>query len=110
MVFPSKLHTQKWLKLQAIYTKTLRENFLYISYCTLVYSRVYDRVTIFSLRKTRAGSLRVIMSEDVHFSPQKQVKTKKKGHHVRRYPFFLPKPSEDKKNINKKKVITSAGQ
>ena len=38
-----------------------------------------NRITIFSLRKRRSDSLRVIMSADAHFSVQKQVKTKKKA-------------------------------
>ena len=37
------------------------------------------RVTIFSLRKRRTGSLRIITSADVQFSSQNQVKTKKKS-------------------------------
>ena len=37
------------------------------------------------------------MSADVHFSSQKQVKSKNHGHHVRRCPFFCPETSEDQK-------------
>ena len=40
-------------------------------------------VNIFSLRKKRTGSLRIITSADVQFFAQNQVKTKKKkSHHV----------------------------
>ena len=38
----------------------------------------FTRVTTFSLRKRRTGSLRVIIFADVQFSAQTQVKTKKK--------------------------------
>ena len=53
------------------------------------------RVTIFSLRKKRTDSLKVITSADAQFSAQNQVKGKreKKRHRVRT-PFFerkLPK-------------------
>ena len=46
---------------------------------------------------------KVITSADVQISVQNQVKSKKKGHHVRRCPNFRPKPSE-----KQKKVRTSA--
>ena len=42
----------------------------------------------------------VIMSADVHFPAQKQVETKKKGHHVRKCPFFCPKIIEDQKKTS----------
>ena len=64
-----------------------------------------SRITMFSLRKRRTGSLTVITSVGVQFSAQNQVKTKKQGHHVRRCPMSRPKSNEDQK----KKVITSAG-
>ena len=62
------------------------------------------RVIIFSLRKRRTGSLKIITSADIQFFAQNQMKSKKiKGHHVRRCPIFRPKSSEEQK-----KVITPA--
>ena len=85
--------------------------------CQCVCEGFYNRVTIFLLCKRRTGPLRVIMSADVrpffrpkaseaqkkkkkviisadvHFSAQKQMKIKKiKGHHVRRLLFTLKLP------------------
>ena len=53
--------------------------------------RLYLGITIFALSKRRKGSLRVIMSADVHFSAQKQVKTKKKRSSISQMFIFLPK-------------------
>ena len=57
---------------------------------SLVYPQKYiiSRITIFSLCKRRTDSLKVIASAEVQFSTQNQVKSKKKGHRVRRSPNF----------------------
>ena len=75
----------------------------------LIMESYYSRITMFSLRKRRTGSLMVITSADVQISAQYQVKTekkvitsvgvrflaqnrvrtkKRKGHYVRRHPIF----------------------
>ena len=68
----------------------------------------FSRVTIFSLRKGRTGSLRVVMSANVHFSAQKKVKVKtnKGGHHVRRCPFFCPQNKwKPKKRLSRPQAV-----
>ena len=47
------------------------------------------------------------MSAGVHFSAQKQVKTKKKKGHVRRCPFFGPKASKDPHPPKKQAVVST---
>ena len=63
------------------------------------------RVTIFSLRKKRTCSLRVITFVDVQFSAQTLVKTKKKVITSAFVQFFAQNQVK-----TKKKIITSAGR
>ena len=50
------------------------------------------------------------MFADVHFPAEKQVDTKKKGHHVGRRPFSCPKTSEHqkKKMSSRPQVVVTA--
>ena len=67
--------------------------------------RCVIRLTMFSLRKRRTGSLKVIMLRRCPIFYPKSSEQQKKGHHVRRCPIVHPKSNEKQK----KKVITSAG-